>query len=602
MTTARTQDSHAPESAEGQTPQSKTRRLLIRRIFKYFGLAVLVLLIIAALIFQAPWKVITLLLVILAACTILPKPARKWFWLSVAAILITLGIWVFLPEDDEGWRPYTFDEELAALQAKYAVPDSENAAVIYDEVFKDMDGDANEPGFFLQSSPSSKDEPWLSKDHPETAEWLKGHQNTIEKLLQAAKKDKCRFPIVADQRSFARYMERSPKMRCCAYLLVCAANNDLAEGRVDQGIEKNLAILQMAKHVCQQPMIIDMLSGIAVEELSTAQFNRFVVTGNATQERLNIIEQALAGIKHDWCSDLPKFLESEKLMVKNTFCSLAYEVNPQGKVRLSRDAYAGMKEEWQEELKAGEIQDPEESEALERMLHPTYWQRKLRKANTILNSFFMPSTPQKAGEIIDAGFEKHYAMAQRDFDWSKQPHKLDSLLRKTNCDRLRFDFKYFAGVTADMLEESYHKVHDIYLRNLALRRGSRLLVAIRQYKNEKSSWPENLEQVKGSVPVEVLVDPITGDAFVYKLIEEDFMLYSRGKNGIDEGGIRREVVDPNAAREPVDANFFKEIQQLESEFFGDTFDPNALKQMFDPNDYRSTKTVGDDVLIWPPLY
>ena len=92
---------------------------IYKRILKWIGLVLLVLLLIAALIFQAPWKVIALLVIVLAACTILPKPARKWFWLSIAAIVVVLIIWVFLPEDNEGWRPYTFDEELAALEAKH---------------------------------------------------------------------------------------------------------------------------------------------------------------------------------------------------------------------------------------------------------------------------------------------------------------------------------------------------------------------------------------------------------------------------------------------------------------------------------------------------
>jgi len=123
MTTARTQDSHAQEPGEGQAPQPRTRRQLALRIFKYFGLAALVLLIMAALFFQAPWKVITLLLIILAACTILPKPAHKWFWLSAGGVVIALIIWVFLPEDNEGWQPYkyNFNKQLEKLETRYSI-------------------------------------------------------------------------------------------------------------------------------------------------------------------------------------------------------------------------------------------------------------------------------------------------------------------------------------------------------------------------------------------------------------------------------------------------------------------------------------------------
>ena len=155
--------------------EKKKKHGLVKRTFKWIGLGILILLILLALIFEAPKKLVILLLIILAAFTALPKPARKWFWLGVGALALVYIIWVFLPENNEGWRPYTFDEELAALEAKYAIPDEENAALGYDTIFETLDTDSNQPEFFLKTKPSSKDEPWLSKDHPETAEWLKGH-------------------------------------------------------------------------------------------------------------------------------------------------------------------------------------------------------------------------------------------------------------------------------------------------------------------------------------------------------------------------------------------------------------------------------------------
>ena len=201
--------------AEEQVTNKKP--VIIVRVLKGIGLGLLVLLLIAALIFQAPWKVTVLLFIILAACTVLPKPYRKWFWIYVAAVVLVLIIWVFLPEDNEGWRPYTFDEELAALEAKYAIPDSDNAAKIYDELLKSYDGerfvypdlssvdigDANIVEYMKLSKkakpkntfyPDFWDEeledltiskPWSSKDYPELVKWLKEkHESTIEKLMQ----------------------------------------------------------------------------------------------------------------------------------------------------------------------------------------------------------------------------------------------------------------------------------------------------------------------------------------------------------------------------------------------------------------------------------
>jgi hypothetical protein len=273
--------------------QEKKKPISVREILRWILCGLLGLLLIAAVTIRAPGKIVAFLIVLLLACAALPRRARKWFGLSTAAAVIVLAAWVFLPDGDANWRPYTFDEELAALQAKYAVPDEENAALIYDKLFETMDGDPNEPEFFLQSKPSSTNEPWLSKNHPETAEWLKGYQSRIEKLLQAAQKDKCQFPIGADAVSYPKYVKRLPQIRRCTFLLLSAANNDVAEGRTDAGLKKYLCTTQIAHHLYQQQPMIDYLVGFPVEHLALTQLNRFVIEGQANKEQLELIGDSI---------------------------------------------------------------------------------------------------------------------------------------------------------------------------------------------------------------------------------------------------------------------------------------------------------------------
>ncbi len=485
------------------------------RILKWIGLGLLTLLLVAALFFQAPWKVTALLIVILLACTALPRPARKWFWLSVAAVVLLLIIWVFLPDRNGDWRRYTFDDELAALEAKYAVPDEENAATIYNQLLEHYDANDSEPNL-----PDPNDyrlgrfEPWLSKDYPELTEWLQQQEGTIAKLLEASKKERCAFPITADPINLDPQMNRLSPMRRWAFLLTIAANNDIAEGRADRALEKSLVLLQMAKHLCQQPTITETLVGIAIEALPIERFNRFVVTGDVTEEQLNVIEEALAEIEHDWTSDLPRFLEHEKLLNKNLW-GILYETNSKGQVRLGCNLMKTLGAEWPEELPP-----------------PTYWQRKLTKVGTILGWFYMPSTPQRVGEMINESYEVLYAMAEPDFNWQKkleEPEKFSLISAK-------FNFRFMSEMMVNIIEPNYYTIHDIYLRDIAGNRGSRLLVALRRYKDKTGQWPERLEDIKTPAQPEIFIDPFNGGAFVYKLTEESFTLYSKGKNNIDEDG------------------------------------------------------------------
>jgi len=507
------------EQEEQQTEKGKSS--IVKRIFKWLGFGLLTLLLIASIIFQAPWKVITLFAVIFLACTVLPKLYRKYFWLSAAAVVIALIIWVFLPEETEGWRPYTFDEELAALKAKYAIPDEENAAIIYNQLLEDYNEAAFEPNFLDPNLEDSiRKDFWSSQDYPEVAQWLKQHENIIAKLIEASEIEQCRFPINADIMSTSDMLDRLSPMRKWVSLLISAANNDIAEGRTEEGLQKYIAVLQMGKHLCQQPALIDILVGIGIEYIPLWEMNRFIVEDNATEEHLNLIEQALSEIKHDWSYDFPRILDYEKLIHKN-FCGMFYEVNPEGKIRLTRGLTNTIMAQLPEDMKDE--------------LAITYWHKRLMKAWGILFWFYMPATPQKAGEIIDAKYEKFYAMANPDFVWQKGTGKSTKMLR--------LNYHYLVECWVGILEPAFYSIHDTYLRTIAQQRGTLLTIALRRHKNKTGHWPESLDEVKSLAPEEIFVDPINGGSFIYKLTDENFTLYSKGKNNIDEEGRYKDEAD-----------------------------------------------------------
>jgi len=479
--------------------QKKTRGI-VRQIIKWIGLGLLTLLTILALIFQAPWKIITLLAVFLAACTLLPRRARRWFWLGVGAVVLLLIIWVFLPEDNEGWRPYTFDDELATLEAKYAIPAEENAALAYEAIFQNLDIDSNQPEFFIKSKSSSKDEPWLSKDHPETAEWLKGHQSTIEKLIETAQKEKCLFPLITDPLTLSEAMKSLAKIRRGVFLLVSSANNDIAEGQTDSGIEKYICVLQIAHHLRQQPILLYYQVGV-IESLSLQKLNRFIMEGRPTEAQLQLISSSIKNLQNNWGSELSNILDLEKLYAKNMLCGMHYEINPQGKVRFSRGSLA---------LTLGQTRNG------------TYVRRKCAKLSTIFGWLYLPSSPEKIGKFVDAGFEKHYAMTKPDFDWNTQPDQ--------SQPRSILNYGQMVEFMTSLTYPVYFQIHETYQKHLTLRRGSRLLIAIKQYKTEHGTWPPDLDSIKSAAPAEAFIDPVTGNQLQYENHGERFSLYGETAN------------------------------------------------------------------------
>ncbi len=71
---------------------------------------------------------------------------------------------------------------------------------------------------------------------------------------------------------------------------------------------------------------------------------------------------------------------------------------------------------------------------------------------------------------------------------------------------------------------------------LAEAQAARILLALRQEKDAKGAWPATLAEIKGQIPPEVLIDPLTKKPFVYHPGGDSLILYNVGPNGIDEGG------------------------------------------------------------------
>ena len=490
--------------AEEKAKKKKLRTIWC--ILKWICLFAISFLIIMALIFQAPWKVIAILLIVLAACTILPKPYRKWFWLFVAVVFVVFIIWVFLP-DRGRWESYrhNFEKELKSLNDKYAVPEEQNAVSIYNQLLENY-----ERGDFVPDLADSntydfaRRQPWLSKDHPGLTAWLQGHQSTIATLLEASKIEKSKFPI--DENSLKSLLGPSARphlspMKKLAWLLVCAANNDLAEKRFDEALEKQIALLRISEHLRQQPIAIDMKTGIAYQALALGRFNMFLVEENHKEPHIDRLEDSLSGISHDWALTWSAIADCEKLSVMKDLLWMLFETNNRGKTRITvSDFFMYFKPISQQDV--------------------PYWITRLAKAECLLTWFLFPQTPQQTAGIIEKTLHKY-----GDIEYLNA--------RSGRETPLRLNFSYIIDLYVDSF---IYSMHSLFMRLKSDTAATGIIIALRRYKNKHGSWPESLDDVKSLAPAEIFVDPVNGGSFVYRLTDESFLLYSKGQNNIDDGG------------------------------------------------------------------
>ncbi|MGD9109998.1 MAG: hypothetical protein PVG93_03565 [Phycisphaerales bacterium] len=533
-----------PEEQENQPQKAvKSKKRLIASIIRWFFVVVFAALLILGLFFHVPWKAPTILGIFLAALTVLPRPYSKYFWGCVGVVLIALTIWVFLPDDNEGWRPYTFDKEEAALNAKYAIPDEENAAVIYKqlpEIFDDpcvacISEDYNTINVLRR-------EPWSAEDYPEYAEWFDNHQGIIELLLQTTQYERCYFGTKADVVLDGSQMQVSAASRRAAQLLRLAANYDVGRGELDNSLEKYHALICIGNHYQQNPSIIHKLVGISIEALGIGGLKEFIIEQDVTAEQIEQAEEMISKADCSWDKHLPQIIEYEKLYLKN-FIANYYEINPQDRVRFTRDPWQRWREYYKEMLETGSLEHEDLKEWYESVVHPSYGRKKLWKASTLLMWLSFPSNPQTAGQIIDDEYQHHYEMLKPDYDWQQKPKGRIKLFSWPTFTASQLIFRpliqYFEGNKVEV----YHTLHKLYIRFDAGKRGALLTAALKRYKNKNGSWPDSLGQIEGLTAKGNFTDPRSNGPFIYKTTEEGFLLYSIGPNKIDEKGNRREPAD-----------------------------------------------------------
>ena len=321
----------------------------------------------------------------------------------------------------------SIDKRIAKFEARRKIPDSENAAIIYDKIVEDANKSAifSDSNFLKLKDNLEFRKPWKSKDHPETAEWIKNQQKFINEVLKASRFEKCYFPIPTNTEEDSLNFIKFATLLKIAQLIDYAANNDIAEGEINDAIEKYQFVFKLAEHLYQQPLSVDYMIGRLVESITVDYLNELTLKTEISEEQLKAIEKIPLQTDDTWQEQSQQLFEGERLFADK---------------------------------------------------------RNNKHAISV--------------DYISAIFTGH------------------KILR-------------------DSLKERYYKA---FLPLLAKKRGNRILIGLRKYKNQNGQWPESLEQIKSFVEPIVLIDPQNNSSFVYKRTENGFTLYSRGPNNIDEDG------------------------------------------------------------------
>lgn len=100
-------------------------------------------------------------------------------------------------------------------------------------------------------------------------------------------------------------------------------------------------------------------------------------------------------------------------------------------------------------------------------------------------------------------------------------------------------YEYFERRSiGDSLRPAYSRLRALADSGQAKVNGSRIFLALLAYRNQFNQYPESLVELNVKFGSHLLLlDPMSGKRFVYKLQDKGFLLYSIGPNLKDDGGV-----------------------------------------------------------------
>ena len=437
-----------------------------------------------------------------------------WAWICLmVAMLLAWGILAFWPQGLGPWRQYSFDAELAALEAKRAVPNEENAALRYEKALAAIDPD-DRPEFVFGGA-NLRDRltrrPWMREDHAQVSDWLDSYASVVTELLQIGQMEHCRWP------TFIRYDDiwsvPYRKLSHGAYLLTLAGNRHLGEGRLEEALAAYFSLLRQGEHLQQQTFILDFHYSYGAEESALDMIRYVLVHNELSPEDINRIAQRLPDSANTWQRDAQRLMDFEEYRFVDLLAR-AYEINEQGRIRFARSRPISLEN------------DADGSEST--------WKKRQRPLGYCLS---MPLEPHDVWPMARDEFREIRRFLDPGPLLPKKSHALDSpgmfsaSTIRLGCNPLRFAARDIAFDTY-----AYADWGERYAENLTYRRGTWLVLGLRKYRDEHRAWPPSLDRIAQYVPADALLDPTRGERFVYRLNEDGFTLYGTGINGIDEDG------------------------------------------------------------------
>ncbi|MBN2588235.1 MAG: hypothetical protein JXA96_00100 [Sedimentisphaerales bacterium] len=187
------------------------------------------------------------------------------------------------------------EEQLAAIEASLAIPNSENAAIYYNAFLTDSNNIAilNNLKSYLPAITNYT--PWQSDNDPNGSVMLRKYNLFIKNIVEISKIPEARFSFnINDFLSNRIYSY----LRNITVILSWAGANDIGDGRIDEAINKFISQVLIAGHLNQQPMRIYKQVGIGIESVGLKNIRDITMYKDITEEQLLLLDKIISNTQN----------------------------------------------------------------------------------------------------------------------------------------------------------------------------------------------------------------------------------------------------------------------------------------------------------------
>jgi RNA polymerase sigma factor (sigma-70 family) len=378
--------------------------------------------------------------------------------------------------------------------------------------------------------------PWVEKEYPRIAGWLKANAKPLALVLAASKRPDYYSPLVLrkspDEQAYGLFFARLPGPQTCGELARALAARALlhaGEGRFDAAWQDLLACHRLGRLVGRGGTLMETRVGVGINQIAAEADVAFLDRANPTAE------QAQA-----WLRDLqrlppfPANADKVDLFERFAFLDSVLRVR-RGRGQILRVLSV-----------LGERLDPQSREVVpdvpRALLDSLDWDAMLRSSNTwsdrVAAAYRVPDRAAREEDLqrIEAELQ---ALAKS----AGSPAGVIEALRGGRSSPKEVSQKlgdYLIGHTLRLIRQ----IQAATDRAEQEQRLLHLAFALAAYRHEHGRYPDRLAALAPGYLDPVPDDLFSGRALIYRPSGNGYLLYSVGVNGRDDGGHGSEDTPP----------------------------------------------------------